>query len=98
MNAKSINAKSIETVKNFTESDYEVVSIFSRIDECTESVRSSNMLGTKKQVIPVQNTKSGKIYFSHGKEILPFNMATQNNDGTFTLYEITFEAYCKAGY
>lgn len=92
------NAIYTEMIKNFTEADYELRVTFDVIHKCCESVRLSNMLGTKFPVVAMKSKTNGNLYFSCNNNIIPFQMATQNEDGTFSLYELTFEAYCAAGF
>ena len=92
------NAIYTEMIKNFTEADYQLTATLNRIDECCESVCVSHLLTRKYPVIAMKSTSNGKIYFSHNGTINPFRMATQNENGTFNLYELTYEAYCAAGF
>jgi hypothetical protein len=87
-----------EMIKNWTMEDYEQVATIYRDCDLTESVRLSEHCGTKIPVIAIQNKETGKIYFMHNGEIIPFKMAIDNHNGTYNLYEITVTAATKAGF
>jgi hypothetical protein len=98
MNAQQVTNPYKELIRSFTQNDYQLVSDFSRIDECVESIKLNLSLSGSTKVVPVRQAETNKIYFAVNNEINPFQVATENGKGGFSLYDLTFEAYDRAGF
>ena len=99
MNKKS-DSVTIELMKQFETSDYELRAKFNRMDEASELIRRDGFGSfiDKDMPKPVRLKFSNDMFFVTRKNgLIPFFMAKMEEQ-KIVLYELTYEAYNRYGF
>lgn len=87
------NIELLRVINNTNESDYELVSEYSRVDECCEVVRINSF----EENMPKPYIIKDKIYFGTKKSMNPFYVAKFNGN-KFSLFELSLKKYTELGF
>ena len=90
----------IEMVNGFTKDNYDFIFNYPTLEKCEGAV-ALNMLGDvlSNPVKAVSTDVKGKFYFTRkGFDVIPFYVAYQREDGSYDLFELNYETYCKMGF